>query len=272
MERAAFTPEGFGHISSVWQGQHKGESNNMKSALIITGQPRTMEFCYPSLKRHILDVYKPDVFLVSDAEESRMIELFNPVRIDIRRQEEIDIRYKTLRLRYTAPDREPVAAKDLSCAWKVYRASQLKQDFESRFEFIYDVVLITRFDVKFHCVPEIKTPEPNTLHIPRRGAYWITPPDKPGIHWHGYSAHLCWMPSPVADQLAGIYFQGEDNFKIASEVAEWGYIPEHVTKNYCDRAGIRAVFEDMDMMLIRGTNEAPLSFQSTPLKDYPDYL
>ena len=80
------------------------------------------------------------------------------------------------------------------------------------------------------------------------------------------------MSSEVADGTAGIYFEGEDNFNLARQVAEWGYIPEHVVKNYCDRNGIVAQFVDMQMMLIRGTNEAPLSFDHQPLSEYPEYL
>ena len=79
------------------------------------------------------------------------------------------------------------------------------------------------------------------------------------------------MSSKVSDMTIGIYFEGEDNYKIACAVAEWGYIPEHVLKHYCDRNGIKAEFVDIEMMLIRGTSEAPLSFHHHPLSEYPEY-
>ena len=244
----------------------------MKYALLMCGQPRTMEFCFPSLKKHILDVYHPDVFLCSDEQEERLRELFNPMRIDIHSQEKIDAEVAELRAGYTNQPGDGLVAKDLSIAWKVWRANQMKREIEAEFGFRYDTVMISRFDVKFKSIPDIGKAEENTIYVPRVGAYWNSPPDEQGIHWHGYSAHLYWMSSKVADGVAGIYFEGEDNFNIARQVADWGYIPEHVLKNYCDRHGILAQLVDIEMMLIRGTSEAPLSFHHHPLSEYPEYL
>lgn len=243
----------------------------MRYALLICGQPRTMEFCYPSLKRHILDVYQPDVFLVSDEQPGRMQELFNPKQMQICSQEYIDEQVRAMRLGYHNTPNDGLVAKDLSIAWKLWHANRMKRVEEVEEGFRYDTVMLTRFDVKFHKVPAVGQAAENVIYVPRVGAYWETPPDEPGIHWHGYSAHLCWMSSQVADQIAGIYFEGEDNFKIASQVADWGYIPEHVLKNYCDRNGIRAQFVDIEMMLIRGTSEEPLSYHYCPLSEYPEY-
>ena len=244
----------------------------MRYALLMCGQPRTMEFCFPSLKKHILDVYHPDVFVCSDEQKERLKELFDPIRIDVRSQEVINVEYAEMRSRYHPPEAETMVPKDLSIAWKVWRANQMKREIEAELSFTYDVVMISRFDVKFKCVPAIGEAEENVIYVPRVGAYWITPPDEPGIHWHGYSAHLCWMSSKVSDMTAGMYFEGEDVFKLACEVVDWGYIPEHVFKFFCDRNGIRAQLVDIEMMLIRGTSEAPLSFHHQSLSNYPEYL
>ena len=244
----------------------------MRYALLMCGQPRTMEFCFPSLKKHILDVYHPDVFVVSDEQRERLEVLFNPLRIDVRSQEAINVEYQDLRRRYHEPEAELMQPKDLSIAWKYWRANRMKRETEVEFGFVYDTVILSRFDVKFRKVPPIGKAADNTIYVPRVGAYWMTPPDRPGIHWHGYSGHLCWMSSQVSDLTAGMYFEGEDNFKLASEVAEWGYIPEHVFKFFCDRNGIAAKFEEIEMMLIRGTSEAPLSFHHHSLKEFPEYL
>jgi len=244
----------------------------MKAALLICGQPRTMEFCYPSIKAHILDVYKPDVFICSDEQKERLVELFNPVNIDIRTQEEIDIEIKVLRGKYVYPKDEIVPHKDLSISWKVYRAAQMKREYESLNGFEYDVVFITRFDVKFKSIQEVREIEENKIYVPKVGAYWYTPPDTPGIHWHGYSTHLCWMSSQVADKISRLYFFGENNYQLASvHNKQWGYIPEHVLKFFCDRNHIKAEFVDIEMMLIRGTNDAPLSFHNQYLTEFPEY-
>jgi len=244
----------------------------MRAALLMCGQPRTMEFCFPSLKKHILDVYHPDVFISSDEQKERLIELFQPIAIDIRTQAEIDREIECLRSKYLPTNLiPPVQPKDLSSAWKVYRAAEMKREYQNLMGFVYDVVLVSRFDVKFSKIPKIGTIKENTIYVPRTGAYWITPPDRPGIHWHGYSTHLCWASSKVNDMTAGMYFEGEDNYRIACEVADWGYIPEHVLKNFCDRNGIRAELVEISMMLIRGTSDSPLSFDHQSLTNYPHY-
>lgn len=244
----------------------------MRYALLMCGQPRTMEFCYPSLKKHILDVYQPDVFLVSDDQPGRMQELFNPKQMQICGQEYIDEQVHEMRLDYSNTPNDGLTDKVLSINWKVWRANRMKRVEEVTGGFRYDTVILTRFDVKFKKIPPIGKAAENTIYVPKVGAYWITPFDKPGIHWHGYSAHLCWMSSTVADAIAGIYFEGEDNFNLAREVAEWGYIPEHVLKFFCERNGIAPRFMEMEMMLIRGTNENPLSFHGQPLSTYPEYM
>src|SRR3989304_4806894 len=89
------SPEGEDHFSQLRKRQCENECEEgrggagMRIALMMCGQPRTMEFCFPSQKKHILDAYHPDVFIYSDDQRQRMIELYNPVTIDVRCQEEI---------------------------------------------------------------------------------------------------------------------------------------------------------------------------------------
>ena len=147
-----------------------------------------------------------------------------------------------------------------------------KRVWEEENERLYDVVFWSRYDVKFLSIPQVLTPEPNTIYVPRVGGYHITPPAEPGIHWGGYSAHLCWMSSAVADILIEMYFSEEDWVRRAVESsAEWGHVPEYMLKFFCDQKGIKAEFVNIEMMLIRGTAENPLSFNYQPLSDYPPY-
>ncbi len=244
----------------------------LRAALLLCGQPRTMEFCFPSFKRHIMDVYHPDIFLVTDEQLERASELYQPVRAEAFSQETIDEQVRELRSAYVEPEVGHGFPRSFSIAWKTYRASLLRQAYEREQNIQYDVVLLTRFDVRFRRIQPITMPEANTLYVPKKGAYWTYPPDKPGIHWHGYSAHLAWGTPAVMDAVAGMYFEGADNLQLAYEASqEWGRVPEHVLKNFCDRNGIRASFTDIDMMLIRGTSEKPLAFDHKPLDAYPGY-
>ena len=192
-------------------------ATNHKVALLIAGQPRTMEFCYPSQKQHILDVYYPDVFICSDDKEQRMRELYNPVGIDIHDQVYIDEQIVIKRSKFIPPGQEVMPHKDLSIAWKVWRVNEMKQGYEKEHGFVYDVVLLTRFDVKFASIQTIEIPKPDTLYVPTIGGYWATPPDEPGIHWHGFSTHMCWMSSSISDRLAPMFFEGTNIYREARE-------------------------------------------------------
>lgn len=238
-----------------------------KYALVVCGQPRTFEFCFPSLKRNIIDVYDPDIFICTDSNEQRIKELYKPVLINVTDQEAIfDYAYFK---RNGIPS--VLAVNDLSIAWKVNKAMQMKSLTEKSQGFIYDTVILTRFDVKFKSVSHIEAKE-NTLHVPLIGAYWDTPQAEPGIHWGGYSAHLCWSTSKIMDELSNIYFDKKDYLTLASNAGvPFGWAPEHVLKYFCDVNNINVQFENIEMMLIRGTNSNPLSYHNHKIAEFKDY-
>lgn len=239
----------------------------MRTALLMVGQPRTMEFCFPSQKKHILDVYRPDVFVVSDEQEERLNELYQPVSMLIGSNESIFKNATQMRGgQITVP---PI---NLSIAWKTYIVTILKQLHELKNGFTYDLVLLSRFDVKFNNLPIITEVKEDTFYTPTRGAYWITPPDEPGIHWHGYSAHLCYGSSKVMDTVGKMYFdENQDHYLEACKSnTEYGFVPEYVLKHYMDSRYKHELF-DVDMMLIRGTSDKPLSFHNMSLADYKEY-
>lgn len=236
----------------------------MKIALCLIGQPRTMEHCFPSLKKHLLDVYQPDVFIVSDAEQERMMELFNPAAIEIHSQEEIWKELGERRYRYVNHSAETIPERDLSVGWKATRCSQLLSEYEA-IHGIYDIVFISRFDVKFIYINPVTSVDENTFYIPQVNAY-ISPPDPNGNHYGGYSAQLCWCNSRIAHILLDpkwgeLYYQA---------VGKWH--SESILKWTCDQNEIKAQHVNISMMIIRGTKENPLSFDLQPLRNYPEFL
>ncbi len=243
----------------------------MKSALLLSGQPRTFEFCFPSLKEHILDVYHPDIFIVTDAtpdQERRLRELYKPVAMENVDQETINA--ETARLRAEAGHPDPVPERVLSVAYKHLRCVQLKKDYEATHG-SYDVVILSRFDVKFASVQKIGPVEEDVFYLPLVDAYPVVSWPVRGLHWGGYSTHTCWMSSKTCDKLQNIYFAPTDWLELASKVMKWGDNPEHVLKYFCDNNGIRPEFVEIDMMLIRGTSENPLGFDHKPIFHYPRF-
>lgn len=237
----------------------------MKSALCLLGQPRTMEYCFPSQKKHILDVYNPDVFIVSDEGRGRMTELYNPVAIEIHAQEKIWQEIGERRTSYVSHSPETKPESDMSVLWKAWRGGELLKEYES-LHGIYDLVFISRFDVKFLRVPVITEIKENTLYVPQVNAY-LSPPDSKGNHYGGYSAQLCWGSSAVAKLMMNMYNLSGQYYQ---EAGKWH--SEKMLKWTFDRAGIAVQHVDISMMIIRGTSDAPLAFDYRPLAEYPEFI
>lgn len=242
----------------------------LRTALCITGLPRTMEYCFPSQKQHLLDVYHPDVFTVCTTPEfHRVVDLYNPTGFIALTEEEVLEKATELRHGLTPVAYPPSA---LPFSYKAKLCVELMREWEKAQGYEYDLVFFSRFDVKFKSIQPVSLPEQDTLYVPRVGAYWATPPADPGIHWGGYSGHLCWTTSRVAEMISNIYYAPEDwHGRSCASSETWGNAAEYLLKYFCDNNGIQARLVDIEMMLIRGTSESPLSFNWQDLSAYPDY-
>lgn len=241
----------------------------LRTALCITGLPRTMEYCYPSQKQHLLDVYHPDVFVCASSDKSRIQKLYNPTGM-IFIDEDHALEEATRLRQGLTPVAYPPSALPFSYKTKLCVEQMRKWERDSGRP--YDLVFISRFDVKFKSIQPVELPEENTLYVPRIGAYWATPPAEPGIHWGGFSGHLCWTTPRVAEMIANVYYAPEDwHGRSCASSETWGNAAEYLLKYFCDHNGIQARLVEIEMMLIRGTPEAPLSFNWQDLSAYPDY-
>jgi hypothetical protein len=236
----------------------------VKMALCLAGKPSTMEFCYPSIKEHILDVYNPDVFVCSDEQRDRIDQLYNPVVTDIYAQEYITHQFEGRLPRYTICQTEPL--KDLSVNWKVRRCGEELKLHEILLCEKYDVVAFSRFDVKFLHIAPIEIPEPNTLYMPTVDGL-LTNADQFGLHFGGYSTQLCWMSSDVAQKFSHFYDHMDELYQKRN-----GWHNEVMFKMYCDQVGIIPKLVDISMMIIRGTNDNPLATDLNPLSKYPQFM
>lgn len=215
-----------------------------KIAFCISGQPRTMEFCFPSIKTHILDIYHPDVFIVSDSLESRIQELFNPIDIEIHTQDEEWLAIGEKRTKYISHDPPTVPERNVSIFWKSFRCGEMLREHE-RLHGRYDIVLIGRFDVVIHRVQAIAVPEEGVLCVPRVDAH-LLPPDANGYHFGGYSAQLCWCSSRVASLLFDEYFWSDQYYQLYNW---WGCEP--MLRWFLERHGIKIQHVEIDMSIKR---------------------
>jgi hypothetical protein len=248
---------------------------NLRYALLMCGQPRTMEFCYPSQKEHLLNKYLPDVFICTDDQEERMRELYQPKGLLILSQEFIDQRVAAIRADYDQNNLVPPA---LSVSYKYMRAARMLREQEIAQGWRYDVVFISRFDVAFDSIQPVDAIKPRTIYIPRNDAIWYKTSEEPGIHWGGYSGHLFWMSSEVAQEICNLYFCGPDWNRLSvldrweKLNQPWGQNPEIVMKYFIENEGIVVELVEIAMMIIRGTSENPLAFDHvTPISRYPQF-
>lgn len=240
-----------------------------RCALLVTGQPRTFEFCFPSLKTHLIDKYSPDVFISTDEKEKEIRELYKPIMIDVRSNDEVLSAAIEMREGFSSVLPDAV----ISSGWKAWKAIQLMSEYQSKSDFIYDIVFLTRFDVKFLYIQNVISVRERTMYVPIKGGYHIVPKDKPGIHWHGYSTHLYWMSPWTANKLSEMYFFPPDYVQLATDaIPTNGNNPEHVLKYFCQKNNIAVRFVNIEMMLIRGTSTHPLSFHNHSLTEFPEYL
>lgn len=241
----------------------------MKVAFLLTGKSQTYEFCFPSTKKHILDVYHPDVFLCTDTGHDGILDLYQPKDYDIRPSSEIFNEATQLRVsKHGVPQYDLLKEKDLCTTWKGFRCNQLKQKYETSSK--YDVVILGRFDVKYLYIQPIEKVEENVLYIPSKDAHQQIP-GTDGLTYRGYSTQLCWMTSTTADSLIGETFYGEKDY-----VKESGFKvndePEKLLKFVCGAKGIRREFVNIEMMLIKGTSFIPIAHDFGTLGRYPEYL
>jgi len=251
--------------------------NKPRIAFCIFGEPRTMEFCFPSIKTHILDVYHPDVFVCSNEQKDKIIELYHPVSIEINSNEEEEKLMGEHKYRYgksqpcpNQPAYPKYPQRDLSGMFKAWRCGELLKEYE-KIHGKYDIVITTRFDTKYLYVQPISIPDKNTLYIPIVDANQGRA-DENGVHWKtGYAAHFWYGSSDLARIMFDTYNWTDDYFK---ESGIWN--GEMALKWKCEKEKIIVKYINVDFMLIRGTNEVPCSagvvWPPLSATNHPEYL
>jgi hypothetical protein len=237
----------------------------MKIAFLLCGQPRTMEYCAPSVKSKILDVYHPDVFISTTEQGDRIKELFRPVDIGVHGDEETSRILGDKAKKYTNKPPEAKPENDLAITWRFCEAIGLKKQAELSSGKPYDLVVFGRFDIKLRFLQRLQLPQENTLYIPQTDAYLMRA-DKDGHHWGGYATQFFWCSSRTANYLGELYDLTDTYYQ---ETGYWH--SEHMVKWWCERFGIRPQLVQIHMLIIRGTLEHPVSVHGKSLDFYQGF-
>ena len=237
----------------------------MRMALCMVGQPRTLDFCFPSVKQIILDPYRPDVFISTTDQFDHMVEQFHPVSIAIHDDQETRqiLGDKPDRYKLKPPEARP--ANDLAVTWRIQEAIGLKKQAEINQGMKYDLVMFGRFDIKIRFLQKLRPAENKTLYIPQTDAY-LKRADQNGQHWGGYATQFFWCSSETADLLGKLYDLTDEYYQ---EQQYWH--SEHLVKWWCERMGIKTELVQIHMLIIRGTSDRPVSVHNKPVTFYPGY-
>ena len=115
------------------------------------GAPVDFEYCYNSYYKNIISRNDTDVFIHSWSTEfgKELIELYKPVKAIIEPQKEFpDI--KKLKFGGGKGTTQLQFFRIRSRAYSMQQVMRLKKQFEIDNDFIYDVVMLTRFDLIWH--------------------------------------------------------------------------------------------------------------------------
>jgi hypothetical protein len=247
----------------------------MKVALCIHGQPRTFEFCFPSIKTNIIDKYNPDIFICTDSQETKIRELYRPTKMMICLDDDINKYLGVRRFSYGKvipcphwPTFQIRPPEVLIAMYRMLKCKEMLQKYENQYG-RYDVVITTRFDIKFLHIQPILLPDENVFYIPRVDANQWTA-DEQRLHWVlGHSAHIWWGTSKLTEKILDSYSWSDEHFKLTGI-----FCGETLTKSYCDKNNIEVQYTDVEQMIIRGTKERPMAWDKMPLSAtyYPQYL
>ena len=134
----------------------------MKVALILSGDVRCFRDCYPSLESNVLNYNDCDIYMHAYNDDSidDAISLYKPKSLLIDEKKDQNHSISSSCFHNKPPEADPFST---FCMW-----SNIKKSF-NLVKGHYDMILKTRYDVKY-CEPlRVDRLDPLKLHIPRGG-------------------------------------------------------------------------------------------------------
>lgn len=117
-----------------------------RTALCISGQYRNYIDTFPLLKKYIIDVFNPDIFLTTnnDDNQTEILNVYNPKAYTF----DNDINH--FPYNYTNCHASTKAVRMFNQFRRIYDCNQLKCAYETEHNFVYDLVMRIRFDAFFN--------------------------------------------------------------------------------------------------------------------------
>lgn len=217
----------------------------MRTAFCLTGQPRTFEYCYPSIQKFIIDVYHPDVFICIDGDAGeRFSELYHPTEIHVVSEEENLSAIRGMEEKYTVRPIEAVVGNNVSLFYKWKVCELLKSEHGE-----YGVVIFGRPDMEIMSFDPAQTDmEKGTIYLPQVDALGNTFGND-GILYGGWGGQLAFGDESVAHVFGTMYDSVDALYKANNE-----WHTERMFMKHCLNNGIKRKSFDIDFRLVRKNN------------------
>jgi hypothetical protein len=223
-----------------------------KIALCLSGHLRSFKEAAPSLKKAIIDKYKPFIFMhtwvlksfdgVRDSKEIEGIsdkeikEVYSPINtLEIENPRIFDI--NPYIIAHKPPElRNPQIP--VSMFYGIWSANELKKEFENLVGWRFDVVIRSRPDLIFNNELDIDNFDPSAVSLPNFGDY------------RGYADQLAYGSSEIMDQYSNVFNVYSSYFDGSNTAARW-LNAEYLLKYHLDRLKIPIKRSTIDYDILR---------------------
>jgi hypothetical protein len=213
-------------------------------ALLLTGQQRTYERCFPSIWQHLLEPFAPDVYACLEGEQAEQVgALYQAAALHVVTPDESRAAVGNAEERYLNKSWESIVFDNVAIfyknkvAWELLRATQKH----------YDVVFITRPDVLISSFAyDFTQPlDEATLYQPRVDAFGTTC-DVNNLFYGGWGGQLLFTTEDVAEIHMTLY---EHLDEVYASLGEWHF--ERLCRHWLMQQHITVKLFDIDFKLVR---------------------
>ena len=151
----------------------------MRVALCISGLPRSFVKCAPSVRKHLIEPYNPDIFIstwqssVTDDSfpethsAQELIQFYNPIKFDIELfDEKRRATFETNAFKTHADQGGRSVARMLPMFYRIFIADLHRFTYEQEQRFKYDVVIRCRSDLQFSGPLKLEKIDPGVVCFP----------------------------------------------------------------------------------------------------------
>lgn len=196
-------------------------TSKYKVAVCFSGQFRSFNRCFPSIKRYLLDIYNPDIFI--HTWDDNYIKHLNNHSKDLDIKAVKIEKPKTFKISELHEMRKVSLNRNLqnvfSMLYSIEKSNDLKTQHEVAEGFTYDYVFRLRSDLLFKSTPSLSQSEPDKLNTPFFG------------HFAGLNDQFAWGSSKVMNAYCGVYSRIDELLNNGSFIDPEPLVKDNIVSN-----------------------------------------